>query len=102
MDKIVKLSRSNVLGTFRVASSLKIDSLHNSLGFPSCREEERETKRDSVIKKIIRSYTMHPLDPAKEARKPSATSHYPDQISDTTAALAAAKVISASLRSNYV
>ncbi|EIE22736.1 PEBP-like protein [Coccomyxa subellipsoidea C-169] len=36
---------------------------------------------------------MHSVDPAKEARKPTATSDYPDQLSDTTVALAAAKVI---------
>ena len=35
---------------------------------------------------------MHPAHPAKEAKKPTSTSDYPDQLSDTTVALAAAKV----------
>jgi hypothetical protein len=36
---------------------------------------------------------MHSANQAKEAHKPTAVSDYPEQISDTTTALAAAKVI---------
>lgn len=35
--------------------------------------------------------TMHASDPAKEAAKPSATSDYPERLSDSTIALATAK-----------
>jgi hypothetical protein len=40
---------------------------------------------------------MHSVDPAKEAKKPTSTSDYPDQLSDTTVALAAAKVLAVAL-----
>ena len=35
---------------------------------------------------------MHHSDPTKEAHKPSAVSDYPEEVSDVTVALSAAKV----------